>query len=97
MENYIHATAILQALNCNVAVTDWCDVPQLVAEQIHNASGSATLWVNLDEVAKKKKEGNAKRRLNTDAVDAMTLAQLQQIDVAGEIYIWLCAIRDRCQ
>jgi len=97
LENYIHADAIFAALACTVAVTDWADVPALVAEQIHVASGSSIAWANVDEETKRKKISKAKRRLNTDAASQMSLAQLQQMDAGGDIYSWLCSIRDRCQ
>jgi hypothetical protein len=72
-------------------------VPELVAEQVHIASGSSTAWANLTDEKRGDKASRAKRRLNTDAADAMTLAQLQHMDGNNEIHGWLCAIRDRCQ
>jgi putative ATP-dependent endonuclease of OLD family len=97
LENYIHADAIQTAMACNVVVTDWCDVPALVAEQIHVSSGSPIAWANVDDDTKKRKASNAKRRLNSDAASTMTLVQLQQMDPGGEIHGWLCAVRDRCE
>ena len=97
MENYIHADAIAGALQCNIVVTDWCDVPDLVAEQVYIAGGGQTPWALVEEEKKRKKISQAKRRLNTDAASHMNLQQLQAMDAGGVIQQWLTAIRDRCQ
>lgn len=96
LENYIHADAIAASLGCHIVSNDWSDVPALVAEQVHVASGSPNAWATLDGELKRKKSSQAKRRLNMEVVDAMTLPQLQQMDPHNEIYTWLCAVRDRC-
>lgn len=96
LENYIHADAIQQVLNCTVSVSDWNDVPDLVAEQVYVLGGGHSAWVGLDEKKRGQKVSRAKYRLNREVVSAMSLEQLGQMDPGGEIRIWLEAIRDRC-
>lgn len=95
MENYIHADAIHAAFGHRIVVDDWCDVPDLVAEQVHIAGGGVVPWAQLDEDKKGKKVARAKRRLNRDAMGHMTLALLEAMDGRGEVVGWLRAARDR--
>lgn len=95
MENYIHPVPIAAECGANITFTDWCDVPALFAEQVHSASGSPTAWAALTKEQKDDKISRAKKRLNGAVMDAMTVAQIQQQDAAGEIRSWLEAIRDR--
>lgn len=95
MENYIHPDAIHAAFGHQIVVDDWCDVPDLVAEQVHIAGGGADLWAQIDAEKKSKKVGRAKRRLNREAMSHMTLALLQARDTGGDIVVWLQAARDR--
>ncbi|CUW40859.1 conserved protein of unknown function(containing coiled-coil domain133-161; containing P-loop containing nucleoside triphosphate hydrolases,1-383) [Magnetospirillum sp. XM-1] len=95
MENYIHSDAIYAEFGHQIVVDDWCDVPDLIAEQIHVAGGGITPWAQLDEEKKGRKVSRAKRRLNRGAMDKMTLALLQTMDSGGEIIGWLQAVRDR--
>jgi len=97
MENYIHADAITAAWGGCPAFTDWCDVPTLIAEHIHDASGPAVPWGALTEERRDKKSSRIKKRLNTNVVPTMTLAQLREVDDAGEILGWLRAVRDRVE
>lgn len=95
MENYVHANAIRTEFGFEIVIDDWCDVPDLVAEQVHTAAGGQGEWATLGVEAKRKKCSQVKRRLNKGAMAHMTLAQLQETDRAGEITRWLQAIRDR--
>lgn len=95
MENYIHPNAIAGEFGCQLNPADWDDVPMLVAEHVHAASGSPNPWDLLDKTTKEEKASKAKRRLNGAAMARMTLAELQEQDRAGEILGWLTAIRDR--
>jgi putative ATP-dependent endonuclease of the OLD family len=83
-ENYIHTDAIHSVYGFHILTADWADIPTLVAEQVHIASGATTPWQNLTDDKRSKKVSNAKRRLNTDVADRLTLAQQ-----------WLRAVRDR--
>lgn len=92
LENYIHPHAISEAMNgIEVTITDTCDVPFIVAQKIHESSGSPRSWEDIlkDEKELKDKVNRAKRRLNRDAVARMTVARLAQSDPDGEILGWL--------
>lgn len=95
MENYIHADAIHAVFGHRIVVDDWCDVPDLVAEQVHIAAGAVVPWAQLDKDKKDKKVRRAKYRLNREAMNNMTLTLLQAMDHNGDIVSWLRAARDR--
>lgn len=94
MENYIHFEAINEEfeIQLNQNFQHFDDVPTLVAMAVHNASGSATVWANLDDKKKSQKESKAKKRLNRGAVKQMTLERLNNVDPDGEVLQWLNAI-----
>lgn len=89
MENYIHPQAIENSIGVNLTYGDFDDVPELVAQHLHVANGGAGDWHDLDADKKKKKESRAKRRLNNEAVSAMTVAMLDEIDTNGNVRSWL--------
>jgi putative ATP-dependent endonuclease of OLD family len=95
LENYLHPDAIHTALGHRIVVDDWCDVPDLVAEQVHIAGGGLDAWAQVPDEKKGKKVSQAKRRLNREAMSHMTLPLLQAMDQGGEIVNWLTAVRDR--
>ena len=92
MENYIHPDAIKAALNVEVSFGDFDDVPDLVAQKVHEESESSTPWVNVDVEAKEKKKSRAKKRLNMECPEVMTPQMLDAIDSAGDIRSWLLDI-----
>ena len=75
-------------------ITDTDDVPEKVAIAVHNAT-SASDWnsINPDplknEEKQKKKISKAKRQLNTNAVNKMTIARLTERGGYDEIKVWL--------
>lgn len=91
MENYIHFEAINQefklSLTCNYENFD--DVPNLVAQAVHEASESPNAWDDLDDEKRGQKEGKAKKRLNRGAINYMTSAHLSHIDPKDEVRTWL--------
>lgn len=93
MENYIHRDAVSAALGVNLAFGDFDDVPDRVAEAIHIAGCGQAAWNDLDADKKRKKVSRAKRRLNMEAVAAMTPALLTAIDPQDEVRGWLAEIR----
>ena len=69
MENYLHPDAI-KAVRDEVDITfgSFDDVPALVAEAVHNASGADIVWQDIDDEKKKgKKISQAKIWLNNQA------------------------------
>lgn len=98
LESYLHHEAICEAYAQNqITITfpgpfaDFDDVPAMVAQAVHAASGGAP-WATLDDEKRRKKESSAKRQLNGMAVRQMTTARLAQTDPNGEIRGWLAAI-----
>ncbi|MGJ7490900.1 ATP-binding protein [Variovorax sp. ZT4R33] len=90
MENLIHRDAIHEEFGCAPAVIlPFDDVPALVAELVHAASGSPNPWGTLEEDKRGKKISRAKRRLNRGATDRMTVDRLNASDPAGEVRVWL--------
>lgn len=94
MENYLHPDAISEEFGqAPPNIQPFDDVPCLVAELTHTASGSPIAWLNLDEAKQEKKISKAKRRLNRGAADRMTSARLNASDPADEVRTWLRQIR----
>lgn len=89
LENYLHPDAISAVMGVVVTFGDNDDVPALVAEAIHVASGSPTAWPNLPADRREEKVRRAKRRMNDDVAKAMTVQQIRQQDPQGEIEGWL--------
>jgi predicted ATPase len=90
MENLLHREAIFEEFgHAPALIQPFDDVPALVAELVHAASGSPTLWAALDEDKREKKISKAKRRLNRGAADRMTPDRLNASDQAGEVRTWL--------
>jgi len=86
LENYLHPDAIRAVRpECTVEFGDYDDVPELVAEAIHEHSESGIEWGDLAREKQAKKISQAKRWLNLDAVNHMTHEMLNQRDVDGEI------------
>ena len=89
MENYIHRDAISAALGVALTFGDFDDVPDMVAEALHANGDGKTPWSALDKEKKHKKLSNVKRRLNTEAVEAMTPELLTDIDPQNDVRGWL--------
>lgn len=70
MENYLHKDAIRVVRGAEVSFGDFDDVPQLVAQAIHEASESDTPWEEVDPEDRRKKQSKAKLWLNTEARSA---------------------------
>ena len=93
MENYLHPDAIRAiAPTFPDNVADFDDVPFLLAETLHRANPDAKPWEEVNEEKRKKKVSNAKRRLNQECADAMTIEMLQITDPNNEIETWLRTI-----
>lgn len=88
MENYLHRDAIHAARGINVAFTDKCDVPAIVAEAVHASSSSPKAWAELDKEKRDEKCRKAKQWLNAEAATCMTLQMLNERDPKGEVRKW---------
>lgn len=104
-ENYLHHEAInecYQDLNITINLTeiiDTDDVPEKVAREVHSVT-SDTDWdtINPDplktEEKQKKKISKAKRQLNTNAINKMTVERLIERGGYDEIKNWLDKIKE---
>lgn len=93
LENYIHLSLLIAATPLYAGQgQDFDDVPLLFAQAIHVADPSSSPWDTLKPEVKKKKESNAKTRLNSEVVQHMTPVLLSQVDQAGELRGWLRTI-----
>ena len=93
MENYLHPDAITEALEIEIAHSDFADIPDLVAELLHVANGGQRDWHSLDASTRKSKISRAKRVLNNRAVRSMSAERLTAIDGAGDVRSWLAEIQ----
>ncbi len=93
MENYLHRDAIQAALLVSVTFGDFDDVPDIVAQSVHAAGGGHDPWEKMDEEKKRKKISRAKKRLNTEAVKAMTSALLTVADPNNDVRTWMMEIK----
>jgi putative ATP-dependent endonuclease of the OLD family len=98
MENFLHCDAINEEFGGALAlIQPFDDVPALVAELVHAASGSPHPWAALDEDKRGKKTSRAKRRLNRGATDRLTPDRLTASDPTGEVRSWLRRIGQHLQ
>jgi len=93
IENYLHPSAIKQVRpNVDITFGDFDDVPALVAQAIHENSGSPNRWEDLSDDAKRKKISRAKVWLNSQATLFMTPDLLDEIDTDNDLRGWLRTI-----
>jgi predicted ATP-dependent endonuclease of OLD family len=92
MENYLHPSAISEALRVHIDVRDDNDVPAEVAKKVHEQGGEKS-WDELDSEKAKGKISKAKRRLNDDAAAKMTRERLLERGALDEIRQWFGAIK----
>jgi hypothetical protein len=90
MENLLHCDAIREEFgSAPPAIQPFDDVPALVAEIVHAASGPPNPWAAIDEDKREKKISKAKRRLNRGAADRMTAERLTASDPTNQVRTWL--------
>ena len=94
MENYLHCDAICEAYHANgLAINlvgpfnDFDDVPLLVAQAVHAASGGVD-WAALADDKQRYKVKQAKRQLNCTAVERMTPQRLTACDGGNDVRSW---------
>ncbi|WP_294291336.1 ATP-binding protein [uncultured Sphingomonas sp.] len=99
MENYIHHEAVCAAYaQTGIALTltafqPFDDVPEIVSRAVSASTGGN--WEALSEERRGDNCRKAKRRLNGDVLNYMTLDRIKASDTAGETRSWLLAIRDK--
>ena len=93
LENYIHPDAIKPiAPSFPNTIASFDDVPLMLAQAIHTADPNAPPWNNVTDDNKKRKASKAKRHLNQECAEKMTVTLLAQSDPGGEILSWLKAV-----
>lgn len=90
MENLLHCDAIREEFgSAPPAIQPFDDVPAMVAEIVHAASGTPNPWAAIDRDKREKKVSRAKRRLNRGAADRMTAERLTASDPTNQVRTWL--------
>jgi hypothetical protein len=92
IENYLHTQAITDAGGGHVTFGDHNPVCLLLARHWYHPSPASPPWDNLPRRTQRRLAAQAKRWLNTAAVDCMSAALLAERDPAGEVLGWFRAI-----
>ncbi len=89
IENYLHEDAIrLADSKISLTVEDFIDLPLLIAQIKHENTENEKKWHELDEKNIKKKISSAKKFLNNQVVQNMSLEMLQKRDPPNEVISW---------
>lgn len=91
IENYLHPAAVVEASGLALSFADTDDVATLAASARLQQTAGKT-WKSLSARARRRLRGKAKKWLNRDAVDRMTVERLAERDTQGEIRSWLLTI-----
>jgi len=94
LENYLHPCAIQEVSSLDLAFGDDDDVAELVAHACFERQDHELTWEELPGRAKKRCRETAKRWLNRQAVERMTVKLLDERDPEGEVRGWLEAIAE---
>lgn len=90
LENYLHPDAIRTiAPDFPDTIDDFDDVPEMLARTLHESDPASPAWDTVTPENKKRKASKAKRRLNQECADAMTVEMLAESDPQGEITQWM--------
>ncbi|RDV37363.1 hypothetical protein DV096_15435 [Bradymonadaceae bacterium TMQ3] len=92
MENFLHPEPIKDVFEIEIDVTDECDVPQLIAQKVHENAGSGKPWKDVPDKKRKDKESAVKKRLNRDVAEKMTIMHFKERNAKDEVLSWLRAI-----
>ena len=95
IENYLHKDAIIatyKELGINLPIManfdSFDNVPQKIAQIVHEVSDSPKAWNKLTDKEKEHKESKAKRLLCSRAPRYMNRALLDEIDPDGDLLQW---------
>lgn len=91
MENYLDSRALKEVRGIDVLFGDKDDVPQLAASALLKQAGGPD-WLELNSRSRRRLRNLAKKWLNTDTVERMTVERLAERDPAGEVRSWLMTI-----
>ncbi|MBI3864905.1 MAG: ATP-dependent endonuclease [Planctomycetia bacterium] len=91
MENYLDSQSLKEVRGIDVPFGDQDDVPRLAASALLQQAGGPD-WSRLDSRSRRRLRNLAKRWLNTDAAERMTVERLAARDPVGEVWSWLMMI-----
>ena len=91
MENFLHPAVLKEIRGIDVSFGDQDDVPQLAASALLKQVGGPD-WLELSSRSRRRLRNLAKKWLNTEAVERMTVQRLAERDPAGEIRSWMKTI-----
>jgi hypothetical protein len=91
MENFLSPQVIKEVRGIDVHFGDHDDVAQLAAGALQKRAGGPD-WSDLKSRTRRRLRNLAKKWLNTEAVDRMTVERLAERDPAGEVRSWLITI-----
>ena len=91
MENYLSPQALKEARGIDVHFGDRDDVAQLAASCLVKQAGGPD-WSELKSRTRRRLRNLAKKWLNSEAADRMTVERLAERDPAGEVRSWLMTI-----
>jgi hypothetical protein len=92
LENYLHPQAITAAGGSEIEFGDHDPVARLLAQSRQRSVGPCHAWEALKFRAQRRLITNAKRWLNSVAIEEMTAALLYERDPAGEVLGWFQTI-----
>lgn len=94
LENYLHPDAIFAAGGIRVQYDDFDCVAELTARELYRQRPGETAWQLQARRSQSRMTNRAKRWLNTQAVEHMTVGQLEEQDREGEIHSWMLVIKE---
>lgn len=92
LENYLHPQAIHDVGKISIDFGDFDPVAENAARHLHERGLGETPWALLSRRARSRSAHQAKRWLNTRAVNHMTTSLLSERDPDAEVVSWLKAI-----
>lgn len=98
LENYLSSETINRELGIEIEFTSTCNVPAIVAKAVHEISPDAGgVWEEVNDSKKRKKESQAKKRLNSVVPSSMSYEQLCHADEGREVEGWLREVTRLCE
>ncbi len=94
LENYLHPYAIAQAGGGEIPIGEDECIGSVLAHYWYELIPQANPWTAISRRARRRLIYRAKRWLNRQAVDQMTIELLHERDPGGEILQWLKVISD---
>jgi len=89
LENYLSPCAIYEARGVDIRFSDHDHVAELAARYDWSIAGREPPWDALAARARKRLRERAKRWLNTQAAQRMTVERIDQCDPQGDLRAWL--------